>query len=135
MLQFPQFVWALRSSVWEVFNNFLLIEATERSKISSYQKRFFIALSLYPLSYFVYTPFKRLNKNVKNILYSLKFYTKLIFNSDRWYGFENEAKPIVKINFWILQFWNIFYFKIYVDVSQKISNFSYIKKFESITTF
>ena len=131
MLQFPQFVWALRSSVWEVFNNFLLIEATDRSKISRDQKRFFIALSLY----FVYTPFKRLNKNVKNILYSLKFYTKLIFNSDRWYGFENEAKPIVKINFWILQFWNIFYFKIYVDVSQKISNFSYIKKFENITTF
>ena len=41
MLQFSQF--------WDVFNNFLLKDATDRSKISSDQKRFFIALSLYPL--------------------------------------------------------------------------------------
>ena len=59
MLQFSQFVWALRSSVWDVFNNFLLIDATDRSRISSDQKRFFIALSLYPLSFFANTPFKR----------------------------------------------------------------------------
>ena len=58
MLQLPQFVWALRSSVWDVFINFLLIDATDRSKISSDQKRFFIALSLYPLSFFANTPFK-----------------------------------------------------------------------------
>ena len=36
----------------------LLIDATDRSKISSDQKRFFIALSLYPLSFFANTPFK-----------------------------------------------------------------------------
>ena len=47
MFQLPQFVWALRSSVWDVFINFLLIDATDRSKIISDQKRFFIALSLY----------------------------------------------------------------------------------------
>ena len=41
MLQFSQFVWAQRSTVWDVFNNFLLIDATDRSKISSDQKRFF----------------------------------------------------------------------------------------------
>ena len=58
MFQFPQFVWALLSSVWDVFINFLLIEATDRSKISGDQKRFFIALSLYPLSFFANTPFK-----------------------------------------------------------------------------
>ena len=58
MLQFSKFVWSLRSSVWDVFNNFLLIDATDRSKISSDQKRFFIALSLYPLSFFANTPFK-----------------------------------------------------------------------------
>ena len=58
MFQFPQFVWALRSSVWDVFINFLLIDATDRSKISSDQKRFFIALSLNPLSFFANTPFK-----------------------------------------------------------------------------
>jgi len=39
--------------------NFLLIDATDRSKISySDQKRFFIALSLYLLSFFANTPFK-----------------------------------------------------------------------------
>ena len=58
MFQLPQFVWALRSSVWDVFINFLLIDAADRSKISGDQKRFFIALSLYPLSFFANTPFK-----------------------------------------------------------------------------
>jgi len=58
MSQFSEFVCPLSYSVWDVFNNFLLIDATERSKISSDQKRFFIALSLYPLSFFANTPFK-----------------------------------------------------------------------------
>ena len=58
MLQFSEFVWALSYSVWDVFNNFLFIDAWDRSKISSDQKRFFIALSLYPLSFFANTPFK-----------------------------------------------------------------------------
>ena len=58
MLHLSEFVWALCSSVLVVFNNFLLIDATDRSKISSDKKRFFIALSLYPLSFFANTPFK-----------------------------------------------------------------------------
>ena len=58
MLQFSQFVWTLSYSLWDIFNNFLLIDATDRSKIISDQKRFFIALSLYPLSFFANTPFK-----------------------------------------------------------------------------
>ena len=33
-------------------------DATDRSKIRSDQKRFFSALSLYPLSFFANTPFK-----------------------------------------------------------------------------
>ena len=41
ILHLPEFEWILRSSVWVVFNNFLLIDATDRSKISSDQKRFF----------------------------------------------------------------------------------------------
>ena len=57
MLQFSELVWALSYSVWDVFNNFILIDATDRSKIISYQKRFFIALSLYPISFFANTPF------------------------------------------------------------------------------
>jgi len=52
--------------VWDFFNNFLLIEATDRSKISSDQKRFFLALSLYPLSFFANTPFNK--KDVFKIL-------------------------------------------------------------------
>ena len=40
MFQFSEFVWALSYSVWDVFNNFLLIDATDKSKISSDQKRF-----------------------------------------------------------------------------------------------
>jgi len=58
MLHLSEFVWVLRSSVSVVFNNFLLIDATDRSKIISDLKRFFIALSLYPLSFFANTPFK-----------------------------------------------------------------------------
>ena len=76
MFQLPQFEWALRSSVWGVFINFLLIEATDKSKISIDQKRFFIALSLYPLSFFANTPFKiyinlipRILKNTFTLFY------------------------------------------------------------------
>ena len=70
MLQFSQFVWTPCYSVWDVFNNFLLIDATDRSKIIRDQKRFFIALRLYPLSFFVNTPFKNYEKMItlhKNI--------------------------------------------------------------------
>ena len=59
ILHLSEFVWTLLSSVFFFFNNFLLIDATDRSKISSDQKRFFIALSLYPLSFFVNTPFNK----------------------------------------------------------------------------
>ena len=72
MLQFSQFVWALRSSVWDVFINFLFIDATDRSKITSDQKRFFIALSLYPLSFFVNTPF--------NVILAVKYHGHIKFH-------------------------------------------------------
>ena len=49
-LQFSQFGWMLRYSVW--------VDATDRSKISNDQKRLFFALFLYPLSFFANTPFK-----------------------------------------------------------------------------
>ena len=51
MLQLSEFVRNLRSSVWDVLNNFHIIDATDRRKICGDQKRFFIALSLYPLSF------------------------------------------------------------------------------------
>ena len=59
MLHHSEIVWTLRSSVLVVFINFLLIDAKDRSKISSIKKRLFIALSLYPLSFFANTPFKK----------------------------------------------------------------------------
>ena len=57
MLQLSEFVWTLSSSAWVVFNNFLLIDATDRMKLSSDQKRLFFAVSLYPLSLVANTPF------------------------------------------------------------------------------
>ena len=53
-MQFSEFVWTPHVA----FNNFLLIDATDRSKISNDQKRLFFAVSLYPLSFFANTPFK-----------------------------------------------------------------------------
>ena len=58
MLQLSEFVWTLRFLARVVFNNFLLIDATDRIKISSDQKRLFFAVRLYPLSFFMNTPFK-----------------------------------------------------------------------------
>ena len=51
MLQLSEFVWTLRSLVLVVFNNFFLIDATDRSKISSNQKRLFFAASLCPFHF------------------------------------------------------------------------------------
>ena len=59
ILQLSEFVKNLRSSVWDVFKNFLIIDAKDRKKISSDQKRLFIAVSLYPLLFFANTPFKK----------------------------------------------------------------------------
>ena len=52
-MQLPKFVWTLGFSVWVVLNNFFLIDATDRCEISiNDQKRLFIAVRLYPLSFF-----------------------------------------------------------------------------------
>ena len=77
MLHLSEFVWILRSSVLVVFNNFLLIDATDRSKIRSDQKRFFIALSLYPLSFFANTPFKKFLIKMLNS-YEMRLYVSVI---------------------------------------------------------
>ena len=53
ILQLSEFVWTLRSSAWVVFNNVLIIDATDKSKISSDQNR---------------NPFKTLNLNRNPIL-------------------------------------------------------------------
>ena len=48
------------NSLQVFFNNFLLKDATDRSKISSDKKRLFVAVCLYPLSFFANTFFKTL---------------------------------------------------------------------------
>ena len=93
MLQFSEFVWALSYSVWDVFNNFSLIDATDRSKISSDQKRFFIALNLYPLSFFANTPFKRQNTQIR------------IIESFQWFSdFPNQN--LRRIGPWVYELWS-----------------------------
>ena len=90
MFQLPQFVWALRSSVCDVFINFLLIDATDRSKISSDQSRFFFAVSL-PLSFLANTLFNTLSlRMLFNLFYISKQLgiKKLDCNS----GTENKMK-------------------------------------------
>ena len=93
-----QFVWALRSSVSVVFNNYLLIDATDRSKISSYQKRFFIALSLYPLSFFAKTPFKHTSgcESKDQLLISILHYMDqaLILKIRAYIGNRNQVFKI-----------------------------------------
>ena len=63
MLKLSEFAWKIRSLVWFIFNNFLLIDATDKSKIISDQKSLFFAVSLYPLSFFANTSF---NARVSN---------------------------------------------------------------------
>ena len=75
MFTLSQFVWTLRSSVWIVFNNILLIDATDRSKISSDTKWLFFAVSLYPHSFFANTPFKFKNIKLLTLYFWLLLWT------------------------------------------------------------
>ena len=76
ILQLNEFAWTIRSSVCVFFNPFLLKDATDRSKISSDQKRLFFAVSLYPLSFFANTPFK--NIFPVNIMSQVYFVTSFL---------------------------------------------------------
>ena len=44
--QFSEFLWTVCASAWVVFNNFLFIDATDRSKISSDEKCLFFAFNV-----------------------------------------------------------------------------------------
>ena len=41
LLQISEFVWMLRSSVWIVFNNFLLIDATDKVRLVAIESAYF----------------------------------------------------------------------------------------------
>ena len=96
MLQISEFVWSLRSLAWVVFNNFLLIDATDRSKISSDQKRLFFALRLYPLSFFASTPFK-----VEVWTKKISHFEPRIFliktHSSRYSWFQTDSKIFISL--------------------------------------
>ena len=78
---------AISYSVWDVINNFLLIDATDRSKISSDQKSFFIASSLYPLSIYANTPFKTLCKTVFKTFSVFSFQYTVFIRILLWFVF------------------------------------------------
>ena len=95
MMHLSEFLRTLRSSVLVVFNNFLLIDATARSKISSDQKRVLIALSLYPLSFFANTPFKE--RRMKRLESDRKMESEGYLNEGWWMKNEGFNKRIKRI--------------------------------------
>ena len=58
ILQLREFKWVLRSSIWIVFDYFLLINPSDRSKISSDQYRIQFEISQTHLSFLANIPFK-----------------------------------------------------------------------------
>jgi len=110
MLQFSKFLWALSYAVWDVFNNFLLIDATDRSKISSDQKRFFIALNLYPLSFFANTPFKsykevnRFKVLIRNQIHFTFSYRAIIWKLDELKG--HKVEPVIWPEYFLVLDWS-----------------------------
>ena len=82
MLHLSEFVWTLRSSVLVVFNNFLLIDATARSKISSDQKCFFYCIKPYTPFHFSRTlPLSYYSKTfcVVTISIAFKYWFNIVF--------------------------------------------------------
>ena len=84
ILQLSEFVWTHRSSVWVVFNNFLLINATDRSKISSNHHRIFFAVSLYLLSLFANGVLNDAKLKL-GYLYNLDCESQINFRFSWWY--------------------------------------------------
>ena len=82
MLHLSEFVWTLRSLVLVVFNNFLLIDATARSKISSDQKFFFYCIKPYTPFHFSRTlPLSYYSKTfcVVTISIAFKYWFNIVF--------------------------------------------------------
>ena len=109
-LQISEFVWTQRCSVWVVLNSFLLKDATERSKISSDQKRLFFAVTLYSLQFFGNTPFKWIIRAT----FLMEFFFHVWLIDCFWI---NEFKHLFKDSFFYFFFsffyiLNFFYFRI-----------------------
>jgi len=91
------------NTVQVVFNNFLLIDATDRSKISSNQKRLFFAVSQNPLSVFANTSFKDVHTLTQNFFVVIQFacvlgppYVFLKTQNERYYDLITKIKQKVQ---------------------------------------
>ena len=69
-----------RSSVWDVFYNFLHKDATDKSKINSDKKRLFLDVNLYPLPFFANTPFKETKTLITNSFLTRKAFKATVAN-------------------------------------------------------
>ena len=91
MLQFSNIVWLLSYSVWDVFNNFLLIDATDK-RLVAVKRLIFRHKSIQPFHYSRTLPLKVLNAdnscswNAHVILVQKSYYWKCHFqNCKHWY--------------------------------------------------
>ena len=93
MLHLSEFVWSMDTTFFGInrFNNFLLIDATDRSKISSDQKRFFIALSLYPPHFS-----RTLPLILQRTCFQLTFYREFCLRtcSMQWWIFHSNVEKL-----------------------------------------
>ena len=95
MLQFSQFLWPLSYSVWDVFNNFLLIDATDRSKISRDHHSIFFDVSLYTPFHFSRTLQLSIFVVVKNWLFSFMVFGDLSISCFRNNGGFVRIKHVI----------------------------------------
>jgi len=79
MLQLSEFVWTLRSSAWVVFNNFLLIDATDiEARLVVIEIAYFSPLAYTPF-HLSHTPFK---EDIQDLKMKKVTWKKVIFLSD-----------------------------------------------------
>ena len=91
------------------FNNFLLIDATDRSKISSDQKRLLLALRLYPFHFSRTLPLSSLLWNCAKS-YQMPVDTNPMVRSYRLICFARVIHSVIQVNFTSILFLKYFKF-------------------------
>ena len=100
ILKLSDFVWTLCSSAWGVSNNFLIIDATDRSKISNNQKRSFFAVSLYDTPFYFSQTFPLILQSLGNphsviLNFELKYNSLYLMNYiPTWCVFKDSCKVL-----------------------------------------
>ena len=108
-LQLSEFVWTLWYSVWVVFNYFLLIDATDKSKINSDQKRLFFPVL------FANTPFNNFCNSNFSTFASQHF---LLSNNQKMTKMLQNLlffAKIVKLNYCFTFYWILLFLSKHVD--------------------